>query len=465
MNKTTLRALLLAWSVLLLAACGGGGGGGSGSSATTQNASPYPAAPASCAVNDQRAWLRDFMNDQYFWFDRQGAPNAAATSMDQYFTSLLYPVVDRYSFTQSTDQFLQFFAEGKRTGYGYALAFADTAQTIVKVRFVEALSPVGLAGLRRGETIVSIDGFTPAQIAAGTLAAVSTPGVLRNFVVKDTVGVQRSFAATSAEFSLSPVSHATVLTAPNGAKVGYLAYQEFITSGATAMGAAINSFRQAGVTEVVLDLRYNGGGSTTQARNLASMLGGSRLNGMTFAQFRFNAKNSANNVTQAFTSSLAALPAAPLENLTRVFVIMSGGTASASELVINSLRPFMPVITIGSTSYGKPFGSQPRDACGTTYSAISLEVANALGSANYANGFPADCAMSDDLTRELGDPAELRIAGALSYVATGICPPFANVPSDNLAQAKRSLAFGGGRTQDRTGTGFGEIAPPLMRVD
>lgn len=462
MKKTTSCALILAGLVMLLPACGGGGGGGSSS---TTNASPYPAALTSCAVNDQRAWLRDFMNDQYFWFDRQGAANDAATSLDQYFTSLLYPGVDRYSFSQNTQQFLQFFAEGKRKGYGYSLAWADASQSVLKVRYVEALSPVGVAGLRRGETIVNIDGFNAAQIAAGALAAVSTAGVVRNFLVLDSAGSPRGFTAFSAEFALSPVSHTAVLTAPNGAKVGYLAYQEFITSGATAMGAAINSFRLAGVTEVVLDLRYNGGGSTTQARNLASMLGGSRLAGQTFAQFRFNAKNAANNVVQPFTASLATLPAAPLENLARVFVITSGGTASASELVINSLRPFMPVITIGSTSFGKPYGSQPRDACGTTYSAITLEVANALGSANYTNGFPADCAMSDDLTRELGDPAELRTAAALSYIATGICPPFANVPLDNVTQAKRALAFGGGRGQDRNGTGFGEISLPLMLVD
>ena len=461
MRNLTAKSILVTGLLALLVACGGGGGGG----IAVQSTSPYPAAPLSCAVADQRAWLRDFMNDQYLWFDRQGAPNEAATTMDQYFTSLLYPVVDRYSFSQNTQQFLQFFAAGRRTGYGYSLAWADAAQTILKVRFVEALSPVGMAGLRRGETIVSIDGFTPAQIVAGANAVVTTVGVPRNFVVRDLAGVQRSFSVNSADFSLSPVSHNAVLTATNGARVGYIAYQEFIASGAAAMGAAINSFRAAGVTEVVLDLRYNGGGSTTQARDLASMLGGSRLSGSTFALFRFNAKYSANNVAQAFTSSLQTLPAAPLENLSRLFVITAGGTASASEMVINGLRPYMPVITVGATSFGKPYGSQPRDACGTTYSAISLEVANSLGEANFANGFAPNCAMSDDLTRELGDPAELRIGAALSYIVNGFCPPVANVPANTLAQARRAQALGVGRSQDRDDPGFGEIMLPVLRVD
>ena len=462
MGKSTVRLFLSACGLLLLAACGGGGSGGGGA---VQGASPYPGAPQTCAVADQRAWLRDFMNDQYLWYDRQGTPNEAATSIDQYFTSLLYPVVDRYSFSQSTQQFLQFFAQGRRTGYGYTLAWADAAQTILKVRLVEALSPVGLAGLRRGETIVTIDGLMPAQIVAGANAPVTTAGIARNFVVRDLAGVQRSFTVNSAEFDLSPVSHATVLTAPNGARVGYIAYQEFIASGALAMGAAINSFRAAGVTEVVLDLRYNGGGSTTQARDLASMLGGSRLSGSAFALYRFNAKYSANNVAQAFTSSLQTLPAAPLENLTRLFVITAGGTASASEMVVNGLRPHMPVITIGATSFGKPYGSQPRDACGTTYSAVSLEVANGLGEANYANGFVANCPMSDDLTRELGDPAELRIGAALSYITTGICPPFANVPPANGAQARRARALNEPVPTGAYEPGFGEVRRPAAVVD
>ena len=439
MMKITLCQPALAINVaavavaLALTACGGGG-------SSSNSPSGYPQLPASCEATGQRAWLRDYMNYQYFWYDRQGAANDAATSMAGYFDSLLFKPTDRYSFTESTAQFIQFFTEGRRTGYGYSLAFADATQTVLMVRTVEPLSPVGTAGLLRGETIVSIDGFTPLQIVSGSLSFVSTVGVARNFVVRNTLGVQRSFTVASADYVLSPVLASKVLTAPNNNKVGYLAYQEFISSSNTALGTAIDSFRTAGVTDVVLDLRYNGGGATSVARNLASMLGGSALAGKVFAEYRYSNKNAANNFSQTFLSSTVSLPAAPLENLSRVFIITAAGTASASELVLNSLKPFKNVVTIGSTSFGKPYAFVPREACGTTYSAVNIEIVNASGVTVPTTGVPATCSVSDDLTRQLGDPAELRTAAALSYISTGVCPPVAIVLPDKAATSKVDIA-------------------------
>ncbi len=408
------------------------------------------------------------MADQYFWNANLATGNEAASSMDAFFRSLLYTPVDRYSYSQSTTQFTQFFAEGTRTGYGYSLAFADAAQTVLQVRLVEPQSPVGLAGLGRGDTIVSIDGFTPAQIVGGALAGVDTAGVSRSFTVKPAISTTRSFTVSSANYLLTPVLASTVLTAPNGAKVGYLAYQEFITSSASALGNAFNAFRAAGVTELIVDLRYNGGGSVTTARNLASMMGGSGLDGQVFAGLRFNAKNSASNFNYAFTSSAAALPALPLEGLSRVFVIASASTASASELVINSLKPFRNVITIGSATFGKPYGFLPRDACGITYSAVNFDSVNALGVGGYTSGLAATCAMSDDLSKALGDPAERRIAAALSYIQTGSCPAVAVSGAALQAAARAAPSLGDSANAPDTRPGeaaFGELTPPGMVAD
>jgi carboxyl-terminal processing protease len=445
--------LLSALGTALLAGCGGGGSDGG----TAVGASGYPGIPASCDTASQRGWLRDYINDQYFWYDKQGVPKEAATSTAEYLDSLLNKPIDRYSFAQSTTLANQFFVEGKRTGYGYALAFADAAQTILKVRLVEPLSPVGVAGLQRGDTILSIDGKTPAEIVANALAPVNTEGVDRSFVVTNTAGVQRSFSVKSSNYTLSPVITSRVLTAANGAKTGYLMYQEFISNGATAMGAAFDSFRAAGVTELVLDLRYNGGGSTLEARNLASMMGGASLNGKVFASYRYSNKNSASNFTQNFSAT--GLPGASLDTLSRVFVITSANTASASELVINALRPFKTVVTIGATTFGKPFAFQPRSACDISYNAVNIEIANANNFADYSAGFAPTCPMSDDLTKQLGDPTELRTAAALSYITTGACPP---VAQSNKAETAAKSAVNGARVLD---LGFGEMSPQQMRVD
>ncbi len=429
-----------------LAACGGGGGG------TT---APPVAAPASCSVEDQRAWQRNYMSDQYFWYANLGTPNESAASIDAYFQSLLYKPIDRYSYTQSTAQYTQFFSEGSQTGYGYSLAYADASATVLKVRYVEPASPVALAGLRRGETIVSIDGYTPAQVVAGALPTVTTAGVPRSFTVSNASTGTRSFTVNSAEYPLTPVPTNTVFTVPSAGggtrKVGYLLYQQFISGSSAALGTAFNNFRTAGITELVVDLRYNGGGSTGVARSLASMIGGSGLAGQTFAQFRFNDKYSANNFSYPFT--VDGLPAAPLEGLTRVMFITSSSTASASEVVINSLKPFKTVVQVGATTFGKPYAFQPREACGTTYSAVNLDTVNAAGVGGFTSGLAATCNVPDDLDHALGDQAEGRLAAALSYVTTGACP---------VASTRDAPASLGTRAPE---TAFGETIRPQMRID
>ena len=400
------------------------------------------------------------MADQYYWNDHVAAPDVSAADLNSYFKSLLYKPVDRYSYTESTAEFIQFFSTGTFVGYGYSLAWADPAQILLKVRTVEPLSPVGRAGLRRGDTIVSIDGYTPAQVVAGTPGRVSVPGISRSFVIRNSAGVLRSFDAISAEYRYTSVPVSAVLAhqvAGAPVKVGYMVYQQFVGGSASELAGAFNAFAVAGVRELVVDLRYNGGGSIAVARNLASMMGGSTLDGKTFAQLRYNARHPENNFSYAFTSSLAALPAAPLEGLSRVIIIAAEGTASASELVINALKPFTRVVLIGATTYGKPYGFQPRDACDITYSAVNFESFNALGQGGYDNGIAPDCVVADDLQHQLGDPAEARLAAALHYLETGACP----VTGFN-ALALRAAALAG---RARPASAFGEVPAPRMLAD
>ena len=452
-------AALSLLAATLLVACGGGGGGTAASSVpVADGGSGYPSDPASCSVDGQRAWLRDYMNEEYFWYDKQGVPNAAAKTMDEYLDSLLNKPIDRYSFAESSVASNQFFVEGTRTGYGYSLGWADDAQTVLKVRLIEPLSPLGLGKLlARGDTIISIDGFTPTQIFNGQPGAAGAEGVPRSFVVANDAGVQRSFTVSSITFKLSPVITSQVFAAANGDKVGYLLYEEFISTGEAALGVAFNSFRAAGVKHVILDFRYNGGGSTAQARNIASMVGGSTVAGRVFAQYRYNARKSAENFNQTFR--LTGLPATALEGIDKVMVITSGSTASASELVINALRPFKSVVTVGSTTFGKPFAFLPRSACSIEYNAVNLDVANAVGFAEYSDGFAPACPVADDLTRQLGDPVEGRTAAALAYIATGKCPALSG-QAKPVSQAAKQAA-----TLQRSDLGAGEAGPRRARVD
>jgi C-terminal processing protease CtpA/Prc len=422
----------------LLAACGGGGGDSpappaagvpppaSASPATPPDAPPAPApAPpqdGACSAAGQRESLRAYMEDQYYWAAQAG--NAQAATIDGYFQSLLSKPADRYSYSEPTAAHDQTFLFGRRLGYGYTLAWADTAQAVMKVRQVEPQGPAAAAGLKRGDTILSIDGQPPARIAAGALPAVTGKGIPREFRIRDAAGGERVLTVLSDEFALSAVTATRTLDVTRGGepvKVGYLAYQQFVTYGFIDLGDAVRTLSAAGVKELVLDLRYNGGGSVNVARDLASMVGGTRTAGQVFADLRFNGRHPEKNLSIRYATVPQALPAPPIEGLQRVVVIASGATASASELLVNGLRPFMPVVLIGETTFGKPYGFAPRDACGTTFNAVNFEAFNSRGVGGFTAGFAPDCQVPDDLARQPGDPQEARTRAALFYIANGRC--------------------------------------------
>lgn len=449
-------ALQVSLSTALLVsvvACGGGSSGPPASGSALPAVSGYPLSPSNCDVSGQRSWLRDYMNDQYLWFDRQSPPNNAAADMAKYLDSLLYKPTDRYSYLQSTSSFNQFFTEGKRTGYGYSLASPATG--VLVVRYVEPLSPIGLSGLKRGDTIISIDGQNAASILSGGLPSVSVAGVPRAFDVSNPQDGRRSMTVYSAEYTLSPVLDYRMLTAGNGRRVGYLAFNEFIASSSTALATAIDHFRASAAQEVILDLRYNTGGSTLVSQNLSSMLGGPSLDGQVFAQYRYNSKNTAGSFSQYFSSKSYT---APLSGLSRLFVLTSGSTASASEMVINGLRPYMNVITVGSPSFGKPFAVEPRSACGITYIAVNLQILNATGFGEYADGIPVACNAPDDLNRALGDPLEARTAAALNYIVTGACPSSTSRESPTALSDRPVQGLGGQAAKELA---LGENGQPL----
>src|ERR1700685_995366 len=212
--------------------------------------------------------------------------------------------------------------------------------------------------------------------------------------------------------------------------------------------AAFTQLKSAGVHDLVLDIRYNGGGYLDIAREVAYMIAGATPTaGKTLEVEQFNTKTpTVNPVTQdAITPlgfhtttqgfSLPAGQALPSLNLARVFVLTGGRTCSASEAIINSLQGVnVQVIQIGSTTCGKPYGFYPADNCAVTYFSIQFQGINAKNFGDYPDGFTPQntvategvlvpgCSVADDFTHALGDPAEGLLASALRYGATGVCP-------------------------------------------
>lgn len=444
-----MKWLPLAGFVLLIQACGGS------SDPAPEPPATDPQPPQACSIPDQRESLRAFMSEQYYWYAHLAEPAQGTSTMEDYFQSMLYRPTDRYSYAQPTAAYTQIFKEGRRTGYGYTVAWDDDAHTALRIRMVEPLSPFARAGIVRGDTVLSMDGVGPEGIVGGQLPVVTTEGVPRSVTYRNAAGETRTVTVVSEDFALTPLAARRVLDVSRDGtpvKVGYLAYHQFVSYTLNDLGAAFAEFASAGVSELVLDLRYNGGGSVTVSRDLASMIGGQRTADKLFAYLRFNDKQIARNIRVGFNSA-GSPPGLPLpEGLARVVVITSPGTASASELVINGLKPFIDVVVVGETTYGKPFGFIPRDHCGTVYNAVQFVTLNSVGSGDYTNGFAPDCAVPDDLDRPLGDPSERRLRAALDYVATGKC---------SVAEAPMSARVAGPRPQQA----FGETVPSQMFLD
>ena len=295
-------------------------------------------------------------------------------------------------------------------------------------------------------------------------------GESHKFTVVDLNGTQADFTLTSAAVTSDPVPITGVVTTTSGKKVGYVLFNDHIATAEQRLVDAVTSLKAQSINELVLDIRYNGGGYLAIASEIAYMIAGSaRTSGKIFEQLTFNAKHPSTDpvtgkqitptpfYTQTLGFSAAAGTPLPTLDLPRVFVLTGPGTCSASESVLNSLDGVgVQVIQIGATTCGKPYGFYPEDNCGVTYFSIQFKGVNAKGFGDYPDGFTPGatttagfpgCSVSDDFGHALGDAAEARLATALSYRASGTC---------SGAAMTRALVSGGLR-------GDGEILKSIWR--
>lgn len=401
----------------------------------------------------EQLWLRSWTDDTYLWYrEVPGAdPRRFDTAVD-YFDVLKTFIVtdsgkekDEFHFTYTTEEWIALSQSGVEASYGlqWALLQSSPPRKIV-VAYVQPGSPAEAAGITRGTQGIAVDGVDIEngtdldKLNAGLFP--STPDVEHELVVLDRGATEpRTLTLKSTTLASTPVS-SKLLAAPND-KVGYLLFNDHIQPAERGLVDAIANLKAAGITDLVLDLRYNGGGYLAIAAELGYMIAGPSTAGKTFEKLQFNDKHPDRNpvtggslapevfLNQAQGFSVPPGTALPFLDLPvkRVFVLTGPGTCSASEALMNSLAGVdVQVIQIGATTCGKPYGFYPTDNCGTTYFSIQFQGLNAKGFGDFADGFtptpPTGCVVSDDFTHELGDPAEGRLAAALTYMTTSACP-------------------------------------------
>jgi len=452
------RSLACALPVVL-AACGGGG----------EDAGTLP--PPSCSVAAQQDWLQIYMDDWYFWYALSPKPSPLGfTTVDTYFDALIYrgggqipgaPAgtlwpSDRYSNFQSTESFNRLFSAGQTLGYGVAVAGLEVTTPTPQpsqplyVRYIEPSSPAAAAGVVRGDRVVSINGVTAFNLINNNDFSALTPnaaGDRLTLVLRNAAGADRSVVLTAAVFALTPVQNAQILQTPNGRSIGYVSVKDMINQSGTPLANAFASFKAGNVEELVLDLRYNGGGLVAVGGDVASYAAGSRGTGQLFARLLYNDKRSANNSEVVFGN-----PAA-WAGFAKVYVLAGPRTCSASEQVINGLRGVgVNVVAIGDTTCGKPVGFLPQgNACGTTYSVVNFESVNARNEGRYFDGFAPTCLVAEDFSRPIGSTTDTLLVAAAHHADNGACPAGTGIreqPQSRLTtpRARYSGADGGERT-------------------
>jgi len=373
----------------------------------------------SCNNIGKVSYVRDVMKDQYLWYHQVPDVNPARySSPEEYLEAVRYKPLDSH-FSYITDRAANeaLFSSSQYAGFGFASLVTEDGG--VRVAQVFAGSPAAEAGLLRGDSILAINGRTIADLLqSGQLdAAYGAPqaGVTGSLVVRRG-DVERTVTLVKRDVTIPTVS-ATSVVEVGGRRVGYVFFRNFVEPSYAALADAFATLGAARVNDVVLDLRYNGGGLVEVARYLASLIGGRRTDGQVFVRFQHNDRNAAKNEDLRFEPQAGALM------LDRLIVITTGGSASASELVINGLRPFIPVVIVGDRTYGKPVGQYATPFCDKVLAAVAFKVVNANGQGDYFEGLPADCPAPDDLNAELGDPNEGSLKEALTVAATGACTP------------------------------------------
>ncbi|MBI3711664.1 MAG: DUF4214 domain-containing protein, partial [Burkholderiales bacterium] len=394
-----------------------------------QTAPSYAALSEICVPAVEKTWARAHLDEQYLWYrEVVETSNTAYSTPTAYFDSLLVKAKDKFSFTSPQAEIDAYFGSGKSFSYGYSLLRQGTR---LRVLFVEPGSPAESAGLKRGETLAQVDGTSLAQVANEVQFAALYPSKAEthSFDVLDVQLKSRTISMTAATVTKSPVLDSQVLT-DNGRKFGYMVFNDHIATAEAPLIAAMTKFKDAAIDDLILDLRYNGGGYLYIANEVASMIAGNRVTDKVFEKLLYNDKSTASPaLTTAnfyqYSTTAARLPSL---NLPRVFVLTGSRTCSASESIINGLSPFLQVILVGENTCGKPYGFRQRNNCKTAYFAIQFSGVNAAGVGDYVNGFAPQCKVSDDLDHALGNAAESRLSAALYYAKNAACP----APSGNL---------------------------------
>lgn len=430
-----------------LVACGGGGGrndSGSGGP-TSGNPTPTPTSGTSeCSLSARQDFVRAVLDEWYLFPDliATGVNKANHTDLQSYIDALVAPAraqsKDRhFTYITSIAEEEAYYNSGSNAGFGIRLGYDTGSNRVFVIEGFEE-GPGVPQGLDRGVELLAVgtsastlQNISDLMVSGGPQAVVnalgpSDPGVQRVFRIREVGGTERQITVTKTDHALDPVSdrYGARILNDGGKKVGYINLRTFIGPAEADLREAFADFQAQGVTEVIVDFRYNGGGLVRIAELMGDLMGRDHV-GQVFSRTTLRPSKSSENETDLFGAQNQAIAA------TKIAFIGTGGTASASELVTNAFIPYLgtDMALVGTNTYGKPVGqfAFDRTNCDDRLRAVAFKTENADGQGEYFTGLasvvPVTCRATDDILTPLGDPGEASIAQALAFLrgGAGVC--------------------------------------------
>ncbi len=425
----SVRSIIAAVLFAALSACGGNSGEIT-KTVTAPTNGDVLLALTTASLSTRQALLAH-MEDRYLWY--RDLPDLDITQ-EKYsdlgilLNDLKKQPEDRFSALVNTATQQQRIDQGVTGSFGlrFSLRSASDAENPesvdLRIAGVDDFGTVGLAGIQRGDRVIGAEGKSIDELGYnGFLDLFSEPGlgVTRELEIRHPNGSEQSYNITRTEHALNPVRKQTIFTHPDtGRRVGYVLIEEFIRLTSDQLALYRQDYAGLGLDDLIVDLRYNSGGLVSASRDLASSIYGQTQSGDVYTELRRNDKYTQENSSFLFRQFDSAF-----NSLNRVFILTTGSTCSASEEVINGLRAFTEVITIGSVTCGKPYASRSFNLVPELLSVNVLDSrsVNALGEGDFYTGFVPTCEAIDDPTLPFSDPRESLVSVALYYAETGQC--------------------------------------------
>jgi carboxyl-terminal processing protease len=358
------------------------------------------------------------MNDWYYWNKVMPVVNKDDYA-DPYLLmdAMRYKPLDRWSFVADYDEFMAEM-QGSFVGHGFRIGLDDEGNA--RIAMIYSGSPLYTQGVRRGWIVEQINGTDLAPIleaqdgtAYSNLIGPSEAGITNTFLFRKPDGTETTIISTKTAFTLNSVISYDTLHLTTGV-AGHLVFDAFIAPSEDELASAFAFFNAHNVNDFILDLRYNTGGYLYIAQELASYLAGNSNAGSDFVKLSYNDLHLDYNGTYPLLSTPFPL------SLSKIVVITTRETASASECVMNGLKPYMEVVSIGDTTNGKPVGMNGGDI-GKKYfiAPVTFKMVNKNDEGDFFGGIIPLALVSDDITHNFNDRNEACLQAAISYLENG----------------------------------------------